>query len=144
MMRKILGIVLVALMCAFAGIGFSRERMKTIWDFREELSLSREQEGRIREQLRHFEKELVRLHARQRVVEQEIQTLVEQNASQEALRGKLRESAEIQVEIRLEDILTARQIRQILTPEQLNRWKKIQRDLLKKKAANGSNPNHVR
>ena len=102
---------------------------KTIFDFRKELNLTDEQVRRIREHISILEREIASLRAKLTISDIELQKLIEKEEDMVQIRLKIRETFNIQAEIRIIDIETVRDIDKVLTPIQLIKWRKIKADL---------------
>jgi len=100
--------------------------MKMIWDYKEQLELSDNQITGIKEAMHNFEQDILRLRSKLQTNELELQDLIQKKADLDNIKQKLNTSAAIQVDMRMDDIMTARKIDTILSPNQLNIWKEIQ------------------
>lgn len=100
---------------------------KMIWDYKEDIGLTDAQVTAIKEAISAFQKEVVRLRSKLQVVELDVQDLIQKKGKITLIKTKLKESADLQVEVRLADIETARKIDGILSAEQTKKWKEIQK-----------------
>lgn len=110
--------------------------LKMIWDYKKELEMSDGQEAGIKEAIQNFQKNVGDLRKKLEGTEGAIQEMIQKKGDMAAIKAKLQESADLQVELRMLDIETARKIDDILTPYQLGLWRKIQqRELAKQQSA---------
>lgn len=113
--------------------------VKMIWDYKDQLGLSDSQVSDIKDTINGFQKNVIQFRSKLQVTELDIQDLLQKKADLTAIKTKLSESAEIQVDLRMADIETARKIDSILTPDQIKKWRAIQ-----KKEATRENPSSSR
>lgn len=106
--------------------------LKMIWDYKKELEMSDGQEAGIKEAIQKFQTQVGDLRKQLEGTENNIQDLIEKKGDMDAIKTKLQDSADLQVQLRLIDIETARRIDSILTPYQLGLWHKIQQRELAK------------
>ncbi|MBI4861876.1 MAG: hypothetical protein HY815_16705 [Candidatus Riflebacteria bacterium] len=102
-------------------------KTRTIIDRRTELGLSDAQVARVKETVASLQAEVSRLLRKVAVAERDYLALVEREAPLDRLESKLQEMAALQVQLRMQDLSASRTINAILTPQQLDRWREIQR-----------------
>jgi hypothetical protein len=124
-LRLAVSLVLTASLC-LAVAAAEKRPIKTILDYKTELSLSAVQVQKIREHLSTFRKQLLETRALQRPLQDEVSRLIKEEAPLPEIRQRLTRLAEIQVQSQLQDVVTARSISGLLTKEQLQQWKAIQ------------------
>ncbi|MDO8734697.1 MAG: hypothetical protein Q7K21_06030, partial [Elusimicrobiota bacterium] len=128
--KRIVFLLPVFLLCWFGdAVAQKPAAGKTIFDFRKELNLTDEQVRRIREHISIIERETASLRAKLTISDIELQKLIEKEEDMVQIRLKIRETFNIQAEIRIIDIETVRDIDRVLTPTQLIKWRKIKADL---------------
>ena len=116
---------------AGAAAGQQQRRIKTIFDYKAELGLTDAQETQIKDALKKLAAYLKECQTRIIKNLREVKNLRDQDADIEKIKPFLKSNADIQVEMGVADIQASRQINRILKPEQLNKW----RDIQKKSAA---------
>lgn len=102
-------------------------KVKAIWDYKSELGLSDTQVSGMQETLHQFQDKMIQLKAKLQVSELNVQDLLSKQAPMTDVRTQLEKSAEIQVDMRVADIETAQKIEGSLTPDQLTKWRAIQK-----------------
>lgn len=140
--HKVVSLAAVLLLGSFAVPCFAMEKskktmapssaqspsgVKMIWDYKDQLGLTEAQVSDIKDAINGFQKEVIRLRSKLQVVELDLQDLVQKKSDITAIKTKLAESADLQVNIRLADIETARKIDSILTEEQVKKWRDVQK-----------------
>ena len=136
-MRKIL-ITGIILTLVIFNLGIAKEKsnkkvLKTIFSYKKELNLTDEQIDKLHKILDEFTEQLKRKRLKLRVLNIEFNELIRNRASLDKIKSKLKEIAELEVEIRFLDIKSAREIEEVLTPEQLKKWNKIRKGKVKTK-----------
>jgi len=109
-----------------AAPGAQAPQGRTIFDYKADLSLTDRQEREIKNVLTELNKRLRLDRARLTLLDSEVEELIIKEADLEQLRRKLREIADLQVNLRIADIEATRKINRTLSPEQLKRWRSIQ------------------
>lgn len=104
-----------------------RNPVKMIWEYKEELGLSDSQATDMKGAFDSFQKESLRLRSKLQVSELDFQDLLEKKADIDTIKQKLTEIADLQVQMELANIETARKIDGVLTDDQTNKWKEIQK-----------------
>jgi uncharacterized membrane protein len=102
------------------------ERIKTIFDYKQELNLTDRQEQDIKTILTDLNKEVRITRAKLTLIEVEINDLIKQEGDLEQIRKKLKDAAEIQVALKMADIAGTRKIHKTLSPDQLKKWRELQ------------------
>ena len=136
-MRKIL-ITGIILTLVIFNLGIAKEKsnkkvLKTIFSYKKELNLTDEQTDKLHKILDEFTEQLKRKRLKLRVLNIEFNELIRNRASLDKIKSKLKEIAELEVEMRFLDIKSAREIEEVLTPEQLKKWNKIRKGKVKAK-----------
>jgi len=141
--------IVLSLLCAMSFFGLQAKAqdanmsapkgsagVKMIWDYKKELEMSDGQVAGIKEAIENFQKQVLDLRQKLQATEGDIQELIQKKGDMDAIKAKLQTSAELQVQLRVLDIQTARKIDTILTPYQLNLWREIQqREVAKQQQA---------
>jgi len=135
--RKILITGIILTLVVF-NLGIAKEKsnkkvLKTIFSYKKELNLTDEQIDKLHKILDEFTEQLKRKRLKLRVLNIEFNELIRNRASLDKIKSKLKEIAELEVEIRFLDIKSAREIEEVLTPEQLKKWNKIRKGKVKTK-----------
>lgn len=99
---------------------------KTIFDYKSDLKLTDEQVRKIKEYIIAFDKDNRVKRAKLTILDADLRTLFEKEADMNQIRPKVKEAYDIQADMRIADIETARKINSVLTPAQLKKWKEIQ------------------
>ncbi len=60
------------------------------------------------------------------LIEVELTDLIKQEGDLEQIRKKLKDASDIQVALRMADIVGTRKIHKILSPDQLKKWRELQ------------------
>jgi len=107
--------------------GKQQVAVKTIWDFQTELGLTERQKSEIKASVSQLNTKIKGQRQRLAAASNRVNQLIKDNASIEVIRGKLHEVANLQIELKIADIETARKINTILTPQQLAKWRDIQK-----------------
>jgi hypothetical protein len=100
--------------------------VKTIFDYKQELNLTDRQEEEIKTILADLNKEVVVTRAKLTLLDVEASDLLKNDGDLEQIRKKLKEAADIQVELKMADIVATRRINKTLSAEQLKRWRSLQ------------------
>lgn len=102
-------------------------KVKTIFDYKQELSLSDGQIASIQASIQELGQAVKQGNARLSKLEKEYKALIaREDSSVEEARAKLEQIAEVTVQLRLYDLKVSRQITAALTPEQRTKWKALQ------------------
>ena len=101
--------------------------VRTIFSYRNVLGLTDAQVDKMRKILLDFQKFLIAKRADLQVAEIELREMINNGEDLGKIRKKLEEIERLRVEIRYTDIETARKIENVLTKDQLKRWREIQR-----------------
>jgi hypothetical protein len=104
----------------------SNDRLKTIFDYKQELNLSDRQEEDIKAIIQALGKEIQASRAKLQNIETDVGELNKTDSDLEQIRKKLREAAELQIGMRIADIAATRKINKTMSAEQLKRWREIQ------------------
>ncbi|MEW6283000.1 MAG: hypothetical protein AB1758_30585 [Candidatus Eremiobacterota bacterium] len=112
-------------------------KIKTLVDYKQELGLSDQQIQDVVATLNQFKTELEAYQQKLVAAEKDFQKLLEQHADLEAIKAKLRESADLRFQIRYLDVVTSRKVEAILSPEQMSKWREIQKKNQAEQAASG-------
>jgi hypothetical protein len=100
--------------------------VKTIFDYKQELNLSDKQEQDIKTILTGLSQEVRVTRAKLTLIDVEATDLIKKDGDLELIRKKLKDAADIQVDLKMADIVATRKINQVLTPEQLKKWRSLQ------------------
>jgi NH3-dependent NAD+ synthetase len=102
------------------------ERGRTIFDYKKDLNLSDRQEQDIKNILEDLNKEIRVTRAKATLIDVEIGDLIKKEGDLEQIRKRLRELYDLEIALKMADIVAGRKINGTLSPEQLKRWKAIQ------------------
>jgi len=112
-----------------AGVGGNSQNpeVKTIFSFKDEVGLTDDQESKLKVLL-YDEQTTVNAHNDTlKGLGAELSKLIESKAEMSLIKSKLEAISKIQVEVSCINIEDARKIETILTPEQIEKWKDIQK-----------------
>jgi hypothetical protein len=102
------------------------ERARTIFDYKKELNLTDRQEQDIKTILEDLNKEVRVTRAKLTLLDVEVSDLIKNEGDLEQIRRKLKDAADVQVALRLADLVATRKINKTLSPEQLKKWREMQ------------------
>ncbi len=100
-------------------------RAKTILDFKGELSLTEDQVQKIRKIIDDFEKEAKPLREKIILLDKEIRELLEKGGDMKVVRKKVKDIFSLRADLVLLEIEAGRKIDNLLTEEQLKKWREI-------------------
>ena len=103
-----------------------RRVVRTIFSYRQELGLTEAQEKQITDTLLALQKDLIEKRAKLGVAQIELRQLVSDRAELPAIKAKLEQVSALSVDISFTDISASRKIEQVLSAEQLRKWRAIQ------------------
>lgn len=101
--------------------------IKTMWDYQKELGLSDAQVADIKKAIVDLDKQVRTEQERLKPLDARLNEQMAKDASLDDLRTTLQQVAVVQIDIRLADVMTSRKINALLKPEQLQRWRQIQK-----------------
>ena len=101
-------------------------KVKTLVDYKTELSLSDKQIAGIREALKNFQATIVEQRKLLTQYESEYSKLVAEKAPLDQVKQKLRQVTDTGFNLRYADVLTSRKVESILTADQMAKWREIQ------------------
>lgn len=107
--------------------------IKTIFDYASELKLSNEQVKGIRDVLLELNKNVTVSKAKLVILTNDLQDLIVKDGDIALIKTRIKEAFDIQANMSIDDIVGARRINSILTPEQIKKWHEIQAASAKKK-----------
>jgi hypothetical protein len=129
-MKRALAALLFLSLLASAGPGRAdsppARKVKTMVDYKTELSLSDDQVKAIQEALKAFQVTIIEQRKLLVQYEGEYANLVAEKAPLEQIKQKLRQVTDTNFNLRYADVLTSRKVESILTAQQLSRWRQIQ------------------
>ncbi len=99
---------------------------KTIFDYKAELNLTNEQEQEIRQILAELNREAQLAGAKLTVLKFELEDLIQKEDEVELVRKNLIEEAELRASIKYADLAATRKINNVLSAEQLLKWRSFQ------------------
>lgn len=102
-------------------------KFRHVLDYREQLALTSEQATRIGTLLNGLETRTGELRAKKKAGARLVIELTKREAALEDIRKALQVVANLEVEVRLDELATARAIGKILTREQRARWVELQK-----------------
>jgi len=99
--------------------GFKEDQVNRMGELINSLNLTEEQKKEIEKIIFNFQKETIELESKLKVLELEIRELfLQPNIKFEDIQGKLKEEANLEVELKGKAVETYFKIRDLLTPEQ--------------------------
>jgi hypothetical protein len=101
--------------------------VKTIWDYRKVLGLTDQQIKQMKAILAKFQTDVLESQKQLLAAEEQLQRMIEDDAPMDQIKTKLKSIASLQADIRAEDISTSRKVNAAMEPEQLEKWREIQR-----------------
>ena len=121
------GLLIGLLACPFAySQTASPQTVKTIFDFKTDLSLTDTQEKQIKQILVDLNRELQLEKAKHTIASIELQDLVKKEADLEQIRKALDQEASLRASMSYADLAATRKINKVLSSEQLQKWRTIQ------------------
>jgi len=122
---------LLAVVLSLISIGHAQttpatSNVKTIFDYKNELNLTDRQEQDIKTFLQDLNKEVVVTRAKLTLIEVEVGDLIKNDGDLEQIKRKLKDATDLQVSLKLADIVATRKINKTLSAEQLKKWREIQ------------------
>jgi Spy/CpxP family protein refolding chaperone len=115
-----------------SGAGQPQVAMKTIFEYKKELSLTDKQEKDLRDTLEKFQKYMVDRRNDLNAMQVQLNDMITKKENTGAIRKQLEKMSAVQVNASIFDIETSRKVESILTPIQIERWKNIQAEFQKK------------
>jgi len=110
-----------------------QHRVKTIFDYKQELKLTNKQTSKIKNTLIKLNKKVTLLKAKLIVAGANLQALLKKNGDIGLIDKKLRNIFDYRRGIIITDLISSRSIKGILTKKQIKKWKEIQAENRKKK-----------
>ena len=101
--------------------------VKTIFNFKDDIGLTDDQEVKLKALLYDEQSFMDSQNSTLKALGIELSKMIEQKTDMQAIRGKLEEIAKIQVDVSYRNILDSRSSETILTPDQLAKWRDIQK-----------------
>ncbi len=117
---------------SYAG-SIQQHRVKTIFDYKQELKLTNKKISKIKDALIKLNKKVTLLKAKLIVAGSNLQALLKKNSDIALIDKKLRNIFDYRRGIIITDLISSRSIKGILTRKQIKKWKKIQAENRKKK-----------
>lgn len=111
----------------------SKQEVKTMIDYKNELGLSEAQVNSVRDALVGFQKTIKTEREALAQQEKEFQSLLQAEAPLADIKAKLRQISDTRFNLRYADVLTSRRVKEALTPEQMEKWRAIQAKVRTKK-----------
>lgn len=120
--------VLACLLALATGPAFGEtpRKVQTVLSFSKQLNLSTEQRAQIVQALSGLRDQMASCRERNVVLQKSLSQLLRSHAPLPEIRKKFEEISSNEVDAKMADVSTARQIQEILTPDQFERWKAIQ------------------
>ena len=118
--------VVLASGLAYAQTAPAPSAVKTIFDYKQELNLTDRQEQDIKAILQELNKEVRVTRAKLTLIDVEATDLIKNEGDLEQIRKKLKDAAEIQVSLKMADIMATRKINGTMSREQLKKWRELQ------------------
>ncbi len=117
---------------SYAG-SIRQHRVKTIFDYKQELKLTNKQTSKIKETLIKLNKRVTLLKAELIVAGSNLQALLKKNGDIGLIDKKLRDISDYRRGIIITDLISSRNIKGVLTEKQLKEWRGIQAENSKKR-----------
>lgn len=103
-----------------------QKKIKTIVDYRDELGLTDEQVNGVAEALKSFQETVNTQRKLLIQYEKEYRELLAAHAPLPEIKQKLRQVADTRFNLRYADVVTSRKVEQVMSEEQLKKWREIQ------------------
>lgn len=103
-----------------------RQAVRTIFSYRQELNLTEAQEKEITDTLLNLQKELINKRAQLSVAQIELRQMIGDRADLDAIRNKINQVVTLSGDITYTDVAASRTIENVLSREQLDKWRAIQ------------------
>lgn len=116
----------LALSASADNSGKDQRKLKTLVDYKMELSLSDTQVDEIKKALKSFHTTTTEQRKLLSQYEAEYSKLVSERAPLEQVKQKLRQVTDTNFNLRYADVLTSRKVESTLSAEQLTKWRGIQ------------------
>ena len=100
--------------------------VRSLWDYEQELGLTPHQVAAMKQLVTRLATRIETMKQRVIEIDQEATKLLQSEAPLDELRARMMEAARLQVEMRIADVETSRQINDLLKPAQLSKWRSIQ------------------
>lgn len=124
-MNRCLLLALICFLTALPSLAEGR-KVKTLVDYKAELSLTDTQIKEIGDALKNFQTTITEQRKLLTQFEGEYSKLVSDHAPLEQVKQKLRQLTDVNFNLRYADVLTSRKVEGILSTDQLTRWREIQ------------------
>jgi len=105
-----------------------QEQVKTIFSFKNDIALTDDQEVKLKALLYDEQTALDTDNDTLKALGTELSKMIDSKADMQLIKGKLEEISKIQVEISYRNIENGRKVEEILTPDQLEKWRAIQKN----------------
>jgi hypothetical protein len=125
-MKRILSLLVLCLLIGPVLAEGGDRKVKTLVDYKAELSLTDQQIKDIGDALKAFHKTISEQRKLLVQYEGEYAKLVADKAPLDQIKQKLRQVTDTNFNLRYADVLTSRKVEGVLSPEQLARWRDIQ------------------
>jgi Spy/CpxP family protein refolding chaperone len=101
--------------------------VKTIFNFKDDIGLTDDQEVKLKALLYDEQSFMDAQNTTLKALGIELSKMIEQKDDMQAIKNKLEDIAKIQVDVSYRNILDSRSSETILTPDQLAKWRDIQK-----------------
>lgn len=101
---------------------------KTIFDYKADLQLTDKQVEDLQKTVSDLQNYIKEKKTQLETQGQDLIKMIQEKADLKLIRKKLDDIAKLQVDISYTDIESSRKVENILKPEQIEKWKKIQED----------------
>ncbi|MDE2027557.1 MAG: hypothetical protein KGK03_01610 [Candidatus Omnitrophica bacterium] len=122
-----LGLICFAASPCLAQNQQGQDQVKTIFSFKNDLGITDDQELKLKALLYDEQTFLDQQNATLKTLGGELNKMIEDKADMPAIKGKLKEISKAQVDISYRNIEDGRKVETILTPDQLTKWRDIQK-----------------
>ncbi|MBF0523207.1 MAG: Spy/CpxP family protein refolding chaperone [Candidatus Omnitrophica bacterium] len=99
---------------------------KSIFDYQQELNLTDKQVESLKKSMADFRTQMSDFQQKMAALRQDLTAAIRDKAPIKDIRKKAEKIGSLQVDATMADIETSRKIEELLTPDQLNKWKVIQ------------------
>ncbi|MFN8611523.1 MAG: hypothetical protein U0931_28510 [Vulcanimicrobiota bacterium] len=126
MRRALLGLACLLWLGAVPALGETPRKVKTVLSFSKELNLGTEQRAQISQALGDLRDQMLSCQQKNLALQKALSQLLRNHAPLPEIRKKFEEISANEVDAKMADVITARKIQDVLTPEQFENWKAIQ------------------
>ena len=104
-----------------------QNKTKTIFDFEKELGISADQLKKLKDSVNSFNTDIKDQNEKLKQANKELGDLVNSEASLDKIKEKLTQIGAIELNIRLTNVKLSRSVSEILSKDQMKKWREIQK-----------------